>query len=93
LTLQQLRLRFVNNVYFAAPGQGWFQWGPTWARHESYAGLPEFQSALVIDTDSQVLDPGFADLLQRDFRLRAESRERLQEHVPRGPVPGARLED
>lgn len=93
LSLERLRLQFVNNVYFAAPGQAWFEWGPTWARHQSYGGLPEFQSALGIDTDSQVLDPGFSDLLQRDFRLSAETRERLRKHMPRGPVPGARLDD
>jgi parallel beta-helix repeat protein len=29
LTLDKLRLRFENNIYFAAPGRGWFKWGPT----------------------------------------------------------------
>jgi hypothetical protein len=93
LTLEQLRLRFVNNVYFAAPGQGWFAWGPTWARHQSYSGLTEFQSALGIDTGGQALDPGFADQQRGDFRLRPETRDRLREHYPRGPVPGVILED
>jgi hypothetical protein len=91
LTLGQLRLRFESNVYFAAPGQGWFQWGPGWARHRSYAGLEEFQSDLGIDAGSQVLDPGFADLHQLDFRLRAEAMPRLAESYPRGPVPGVLL--
>jgi hypothetical protein len=91
LTLEQLRLRFENNVYFAAPGQGWFKWGTTWARHKSYAGLSEFQSDLGIDAGSQGFDPGFADFLQLDFRLRAEAMARLEESYPRGPVPGVRL--
>ena len=29
LTLEKLRLRFEENVYFAGPGQGWFEWGVT----------------------------------------------------------------
>lgn len=88
LTLEKLRLRFENNVYFAAPGQGWFKWGTSWARHESYAGLIEFQRDLGLDADSQVLDPGFADVRQLDFRLRADAMSLLKESYPRGPVPG-----
>jgi parallel beta-helix repeat protein len=91
LTLEKLRLRLERNVYFAAPGQGWFKWGTTWARHQSYAGLSEFQSDLGIDADSQVLDPGFADVRQLDFRLRAEAMSLLKESYPRGPVPGVML--
>jgi parallel beta-helix repeat protein len=91
LTLEKLRLRFEKNVYFAAPGQGWFKWGTNWARHQSYAGLNEFQSDLGIDADSQVLDPGFADVRQLDFRLRAEAMSLLEQSYPRGPVPGVIL--
>lgn len=91
LTLEKLGLRFENNAYFAAPGQGWFKWGPSWARHQSYAGLSGFQSDLGLDAGSQVLDPGFADLLQLDFRLRAEVMARLKETYPQGPVPGVVL--
>lgn len=91
LTLETLRLRFEGNVYFAAPGQGWFKWGPTWARHKSYASLREFQSDLGIDAGGQTLDPGFADMRQLDFRLSAEMMARLNEHYPREPVPGIML--
>ncbi len=91
LTLEELRLRFENNVYFAAAGQGWFKWGPGWARHQSYAGLSEFQSSLHIDADSQVIDPQFADMRQLDFRLRPEARSLLKASYPRGPVPGVML--
>ncbi|MCZ7638071.1 MAG: right-handed parallel beta-helix repeat-containing protein [Verrucomicrobia bacterium] len=93
LTLEQLRLQFVDNVYFAAPGQAWFEWGPTWAQHQSYPGLTAFQSALAIDTGGQVLDPGFVDVRQGDFRLRPETRDRLRAYYPRGPVPGVILDD
>ncbi len=91
LTLEKLRLRFENNTYFAAPGQGWFTWGPSWARHKSYAGLSEFQSDLGIDSGGRVLDPGFADWLQLDFRLRPETMALLKESYPQGPVPGVLL--
>lgn len=91
LTLETLRLRFENNVYFAASGRGWFKWGPTWARHKSYASLSEFQSDLGIDSGSEALDPGFADMLQLDFRLRAETMTRVKENYPQAPVPGVTL--
>ena len=91
LTLEKLRLRFENNVYFAAPGQNWFKWGPSWGRHKSYAGLREFQADLGIDADSQVRDPGFADVNQLDFRLRAEAMTLLSKSYPRGQVPGVIL--
>lgn len=91
LTLEKLRLRFENNVYFAASGQGWFVWGPTWARHQSYASLTDFQSGLGIDTDSQTFDPSFADARQLDFRLRKADMALFQDSYPRGPVPGVTL--
>jgi hypothetical protein len=84
-------LQFVDNVYFAAPGRGWFKWGPSSARHNSYAGLSEFQSDLNLDTNSQVLDPGFADVRRWDFRLPAEMTARLNQNYPRQPVPGVML--
>jgi len=91
LTLEKLRLRFEDNVYFAAPGQGWFTWGPTWARHKTCASLREFRSDLGIDVNGQSLDPGFADMLQLDFRLRAETMALVKESYPQGPVPGVML--
>ncbi len=91
LTLERLRLRFEANVYFAAPGQGWFNWGTLWARHESYKGLGEFQTSLGIDTGGRVLDLKFADVLQLDFRLSAEDMRPIEGSYPQGPVPGVRL--
>lgn len=91
LTLEGLGLRFENNVYFAAPGQGWFQWGPAWARHKSYGNLSEFQSELHIDRGGQVLDPGFGDIRQLDLRLGVETAGLIGQNCPRGPVPGVLL--
>jgi hypothetical protein len=91
LTLDALNLRFANNVYCAAPGQGWFKWGTTWGRHSVYSNLSQFQSELGIDTGSRVLDPRFADLLTLDLRLAADTMSALEESYPRGPVPGVLL--
>jgi hypothetical protein len=84
-------LRFEGNVYFAGPGQRWFEWGPSWARHQSYPGLKEFQTALAIDTGSLTLDPAFADVLSLDFRLTREGMDGVKECYPQGAVPGVRL--
>ena len=91
LTLERLRLRFENNVYSAAPGQGWFKWGPSWARNKTLAGVDEFQMELGIDAGGAVLNPEFADPLQLDFRLSAESMRRCQDSYPQGTIPGVRL--
>ncbi len=91
LTLEKLHLKFEDNVYFAATGQGWFNWGTTWARHKRYASLSEFQSELGIDVGSQVVDPGFADVFQLDFRLRPAAMDELKDSYPRGPVPSVML--
>jgi hypothetical protein len=91
LTLEQLRLRFERNVYFAAPGRGWFKWGPTWARCKSYEGLREFQSDLRVDAGSQVFEVNFANLLQLDFRFDQTTMDRVKESYPLGTVPGVVL--
>ena len=91
LTLKKLHLQFDGNVYFAAPGQGWFHWGPSWTRHKHYTSLIEFQSELRIDTQGQVRDPGFADMIQRDYRLKPEAMESIGACYPQGPVPGVTL--
>ena len=91
LTLEQLRLHFEANVYFAAPGQGWFKWGPSWSRHKSYADLGTFQADLRIDTKSRALEPAFADVGGTDYRVDAETLALLADCYPRGPVPGVLL--
>ena len=91
LTLEKLRLSFVENIYFAEPGQGWFEWGVTWGRHKSYAKLSDFQADLGIDKGSRVLEPGFANPRGLDCRLSAEAMTALGQSYPRGPVPGVVL--
>lgn len=91
LALPDLRLRFEDNVYFAASGEGLVEWGPIWKRHKSYSSLGDFQADLGIDTGSRVLDPGFSNLAARDYRLSRETMSRLGSSYPEGPVPECRL--
>jgi hypothetical protein len=91
LTLEKLRLNLVENVYFAGPGQGWFEWGVTWGRHKSYATLSDFQADLGLDKDSRVLDPAFANLTALDCRLSPGAMAALRQNYPMAPVPGVIL--
>jgi len=91
LTLEALRLQFEDNVYWAAPGQGLFQWGTSWGRHEAYTNLLDFQTQLKIDVGSRVVDPGFTDLISRDYRVPPATLGELEKTYPRGPIPGAVL--
>lgn len=91
LALEKLRLQFLANCYFAAPGQGWFNWGVTWKRHKRYGCLNDYQSELGIDRGSQVMDPGFAHAHQMDFRLPKEVMAHLKESYPQGFIPGVVL--
>jgi hypothetical protein len=91
LTLEALRLRFLENAYFAAPGQGWFEWGVPWGRHKEYANLTDFQADLQIDSGGSVLVPDFADLVARDYRLDRAAMAGLGRNYPQGPVPGVLL--
>ncbi len=91
LTLEQLKLSFTDNCYFAAPGQVWFHWGVTWGRHKKYGSLADFQADLGLDTGGLVLNPGFSDLVALDLRLSRTVMAKLAESYPRGPVPGVTL--
>jgi hypothetical protein len=92
VNLEKLSLRFENNVYFANPGQGLVTWGTAWGRHQEYQTIAEFQAALGIDSGGAVVDPLFADVLSRDFRLTGRATELLQANYPQGPVPGLTLD-
>ena len=91
LTLEQLHLKFVDNVYFANPSQGRFNWGPAWRKHRQYQDLAEFQAELSIDRGGRILEPPFANLLSRDFRMTKDGMESLKAEYPSGAVPGVAL--
>ena len=91
LTLEKLRLNFVENVYSAGTGQGWFEWGVSWGRHRSYSNLTEFQTDLRIDKGGSVWEPAFVDLIASDFRLSGEAMKNVGQNYPQGSVPGVSL--
>jgi hypothetical protein len=91
LTLEKLRLNFVENVYFAEPGKGWFEWGVSWGRHRSYSKLSDFQTELGIDLGSRAFEPSFANLSALDCRMSGEAMAALRQNYPQGPVPGVIL--
>jgi hypothetical protein len=91
LTLPELRLNFVRNIYYAAPGQGHFSWGPTWARHRRNLSLVEFQSELRMDQEGRSLHPNFANVHRLDFRLPASDMPAFEQCYPRGSVPEVHL--
>ncbi len=91
LTLEKLKFSFVENDYFAAADEGWFNWGVTWGRHKSYVNLADFQGALGIDKASRTIDPAFANLNALDLRLTPETMATLKQCYPQGPVPGVTL--
>ncbi len=91
LTLEKLHLSFMENVYFAEAGQGWFEWGTSWGRHKSYSNLSDFQTDLGIDKDSRVLDLALSNLSALDYRLKPGILAALKQCYPQGPVPGVLL--
>ncbi|HTL16688.1 MAG TPA: right-handed parallel beta-helix repeat-containing protein [Patescibacteria group bacterium] len=92
LSLEQLKIQFDNNVYFAGPGQGSFEWGVTWGLHKSYPTLDEFRSELKIDRGGSFIDPGFVDPLSQDYRLNKRAVEAVRKNYPHGVVVQPLLE-
>ena len=84
LTLEKLNIRFENNAYFANLAQGVFKWGTLWGKHQEYGTVAEFQAALSIDHGGSLVEPPFADVDARDFRLRPDAPPLLRENQPQG---------
>jgi hypothetical protein len=91
LTLGDLRLQFVENIYFAADGEGLVEWGPSWSRHKSYPILADFQTELGIDQGGRVLEPSFPNIESRDYRVRGQFLKELHGAYPQGSVPDCHL--
>ncbi|HUC84632.1 MAG TPA: right-handed parallel beta-helix repeat-containing protein, partial [Candidatus Acidoferrales bacterium] len=91
LVLSDLRLRFADNVYGAGTGRPLFEWGPGWARHKSYPTLADFRSDLGIDDGGRMMDPGFANVAARDFRVPRNLMSELHGAYPQGSVPDCSL--
>jgi parallel beta-helix repeat protein len=91
LTLEKLNVAFQNNVYYAASGQGFFNWGVPWETSRRYPDIDGVRGELAFDQGSSALDPGFCDVTFRDFRVPADSRLLSRGCYPKGDVPGVKL--
>ena len=91
LVLDRLRLTHTGNLFFAAPGQGLFNWGARWRHCRRYESLEKVREELSLEAGSVTADPGFADIAARDFRVPAASPALKMGCYPQGEVPGVRL--
>ena len=90
-TLEKLNLSHSNNLFFAAPGQGLFNWGVGWGHNREYPSLDDVRRELNLEAGSIVADPLMNDFLTRDFRVPAGSPAIKLGAYPKGEVPGTRL--
>jgi parallel beta-helix repeat protein len=90
-TLETLKLGHHHNLYYAAPGQGVLNWGTARRRNRRYASLDEARAELGLEDGSEVVDPQFADIATRDFRVPADSPLLKNGCYPQGDVPGVKL--
>ncbi|MBI1390073.1 MAG: hypothetical protein GC154_16650 [bacterium] len=91
LSLEDLKIRFENNVYARLPGQELFNWGVTWKRNKRYASLDEVQQELNLERNSILSELDFSGDHAWDFRLPADSPVWAMEAYPRGEVPRVML--
>jgi hypothetical protein len=91
LSLEKLKIDHQDNIYFAAAGQGLFNWGTAWGANRKYTMLADVQHELGLEHGSMQADPGFADYLTQDFRVPADSPAIKMKAYPQGTVPDVRL--
>lgn len=91
LALEDLKLGHHDNLFCAAPGQGLFDWGVRPRKILRYATLDEVRGELDLESSSEVVEPGFADITIRDFRVPADSPLLKKGCYPQGDVPGVKL--
>ncbi|MBN2136854.1 MAG: right-handed parallel beta-helix repeat-containing protein [Sedimentisphaerales bacterium] len=91
LSLEKLALKFQENCYFAAGGEGLFNWGVTWKKHKRYSTPGQVRSELGLEDGSIISAPKFRDYWGLDLSLPAGSEAVEMGCYPRGAVPGVRL--
>lgn len=91
LSLESLELRFENNLYGPAPGQGLFNWGVTWKRHKKYENLEAMRSQLAFEQGGRLADVAFADFGKLDLRVPPNSLAIEMRCYPQGSVPRVTL--
>jgi len=91
LTLEKLSLSLKDNLYWADPGQGLFNWGVTWKEHKEYRHLNDVRDALNLEEGSSLVELVFKDFSALDFRVPKESPAVTMRCYPQGSVPGVQL--
>ena len=91
LSLEDLNLKFENNLYCPALGQGLFNWGTAWKKHQYYETLETVQNELSLDQNSQVAEFHVEDFAALDLRIPADSPAITMGCYAHGPVPGVLL--
>ncbi len=90
-SLEDLHLTFEDNLYCPAAGQGLFNWGVTWKKHERYETLDAVQAELALGQGSRIAQLSFASYSSLDLHVKADSPVLAMGCYPQGPVPGVRL--
>jgi hypothetical protein len=90
-SLEDLNLKFENNLYGPGPGQGLFLWGVAWKKHKKYENLVDVAKELSLGRHSQVIALHVKDYSALDFRLPAGDMVLTMDCYPHGTVPGVRL--
>jgi len=91
LSLEDLKLTFENNLYFAAAGQGLFNWGVTWKKNKKYCDLDAVRRELGLERGGEVVDIAVKDFRKLDLRVPADSPAIRMQCYPQGDVFGVKL--
>lgn len=91
LTLEKLALGLKDNLYWADPGQGLFNWGVTWKEHKEYRQLDDVRDALNLEQGSRTVELVFRDFSAVDLRVPKDSPVLTMRCYPQGNVPGVQL--
>ena len=91
LTLEKLALSLKDNLYWADPGQGLFNWGVTWKEHKEYRQLDDVRNALNLEQGSRTAELVFKDFSAVDLRVPKDSPALTMRCYPQGSIPGVQL--
>jgi hypothetical protein len=91
LSLEKLKLAFRDNLYFAGPDAGLFNWGVTWKKNKRYQSLEQVRQELGLEQGSKLAEPAFSDPSALDFRVPADSPAVKMKCYPQGAIPGVKL--
>ncbi len=90
-SLEDLKIRFENNLYYGTPARGFWVWGVPWRKARVYRSLEEAAADLKILSDCYLDDLPFPNTHARDFRLPENHRVFGVGCYPQGNIPGVTL--